>query len=124
MQILHFGLWDGAGSAAVWASDRGSDACHGVLGKFEIFDFVFPDPDHVPTYVLQILVIRPIAIHVALELGCPVFVVACRCCGVFWATVPKAAVDEDCDFLGWKDDIDFDATSLKFDVAVFSETET
>ena len=37
--------------------------------------------------------------------------------------MPKAAIDEDCYFLGGEYDIDFDAASLEFNVAVFSESE-
>ena len=95
-----------------------------MLGKFGVFDFVFPDPDNLPTEVLKILVVRPIAIHVALEFSSPIFVVTVRHCGVFRATVPETAVYEHRNFLGWENDVDVDAASFKFDVAVFSEAES
>ena len=121
MQILHFGFWTGKVVVAAWASDRGFDACDGVLGKFEIFDFVLPDSDYLPAHISQVLIIGSVAIHVPLEFCCPVFVVAGWHRSVFGATVPEASIDEDSNFLRWEYHIDFDTTLFEFDVAIFSE---
>lgn len=43
---------------------------------------------------------------------------------MFWATVPKASVDEDGDAFGGEYDINFDAAPLEFDVTIFSETKS
>ena len=118
MQILHFGFWTGKVVVALWASDRGFDACK---GKFEIFDFVLPDSDYLPAHVSQVLIIGSVAIHVPLEFGRPVFVVAGWHRGVFGATVPETSIDEDSDFLRWEDDIYFDTSLFEFDVPIFSE---
>ena len=98
-----------------------STRSHRVIGKFSIVDFVFPNSDHFPTGSLQIVIISSIAIHVALEFGRPVIVVAGWHRGVFRATMPKASVDEDRDTFGGKDDIDFDAPRFELDVTIFSE---
>ena len=95
-------------STACSASSRSLTSCSQTLITFQ-------------PILCNFVIIRSIAIHVPLELGQPVIVVAGRHRGVFRATMPKASVDEDRDTFGGKDDIDFDAPRFELDVTIFSE---
>ena len=56
---------------------------------------MLPDADNSPACPSQGLVVRTIALHVAIELGLPVADIGLRTRAVIWAAVPKTAVHED-----------------------------
>lgn len=55
---------------------------------------MFPDPDHIPTDVLEVSNRLLISLDIPFEFDGPPFCVVCRASGMYGAAVPEAPVDE------------------------------
>lgn len=66
---------------------------------------MLPDSDHRPAAIPQMSVGFPVSLDVAPNLRLPPFIVTLRPRSMFWAGVPEAPIDKDCDALASEGDI-------------------
>ena len=85
---------------------------------------MFEKPQDRPPFLLEDGVMSPITIDIARQLRLPVGAIRFWNLPMFWAPMPKAAIDKNSDLGPGEDNVRSNASSLELEQQVFSEAKT
>src|SRR4051812_44770727 len=86
--------------------------------------FVFPHPNYFPTEVRQVVIDHSVSGYVSVELLAPPIRIVLWCCSMGRTAMPKASVNENCNFRASKDNVSTSALSRRSDINSVSKTSS